>query len=157
MVLDEFCKTIEDAGYMAGIYVSSSFAETHVKPETFEGRSSWIAEWDTDVCCYNGKVDMWQYTETGKLKGASNKKLDLNRLYVDYPALINGEKFANGLITEGDLDFDGKVSASDARLALRFSVGFDNPTSLQLKTGDIDKNSKLDSADARAILIIAVS
>ena len=157
MVLDEFCKTVEDAGYMAGIYVSSSFAETHVKPETFEGRSTWIAEWDTDVCCYNGKVDMWQYTENGKLSGASNKNVDLNRLYVDYPALINGERFENGLIEAGDLDFDGKVTAADSRLALRFSVNLDNPTALQSKVGDIDKNGKIDSYDARTILLKAVS
>ena len=157
MVLDEFCKTIEAAGYMSGIYVSSSFAETHVKPETFEGRSAWIAEWGTDVCCYNGRVDMWQYTEDGRLKGASNKDIDLNRLYVDYPALINGEKFENGLIVAGDLDFDGKVSASDSRLALRFSVALDKPTSLQVKVGDLDKNGKIDSSDARSILIEAVS
>ena len=157
MVLDEFCKTVEDAGYMAGIYVSSSFAETHVKPETFEGRSTWIAEWDTDVCCYNGKVDMWQYTENGKLSGASNKNVDLNRLYVDYPALINGERFENGLIEAGDRDFDGKVTAADSRLALRFSVNLDNPTALQSKVGDIDKNGKIDSYDARTILLKAVS
>ena len=157
MVLDEFCKTIEAAGYMSGIYVSSSFAETHVKPETFEGRSTWIAEWETDVCCYNGRVDMWQYTENGRLKGASNKDIDLNRLYVDYPALINGEKFENGLLEAGDLDFDGQVSASDSRLALRFSVALDKPTALQAKVGDINKNGKIDSSDARAILIEAVS
>lgn len=157
MVLDEFCKTIENAGYMAGIYCSSSFAETHVKPETFKNRSTWIAEWDTDVCCYNGKVDMWQYTENGRLHGASNKDVDLNRLYVDYPALINGERFENGLIEAGDLDFDGKVSASDSRLALRFSVKLETPTALQTKIGDIDKNGIIDSSDARAILIKAVS
>ncbi|MBQ6898345.1 MAG: SH3 domain-containing protein [Clostridia bacterium] len=157
MVLNEFCKTIEAAGYMAGIYVSSSFAETHVKPETFDGRSAWIAEWDTDVCCYNGRVDMWQYTENGRLKGASNKDIDLNRLYVDYPALINGERFENGLLNDGDLDFDGKLTAADSRLALRFSVSLDNPTSLQLKVGDINKNGKIDSTDSREILLKAVS
>ncbi len=155
MVLDEFCKTIEDAGYMSGIYCSSSFADTHVDPKVFKGRSAWIAEWGPDVCCFNGRVDMWQYTENGRLKGASNKDVDLNRLYVDYPSLINGEKFRNGLLESGDLDFDGKVTASDSRLALRFAVSFDTPTKLQLKLGDLDKNGKIDSGDAREILIKA--
>ena len=100
---------------------------------------------------------MWQYTENGRLKGASNKDIDLNRLYVDYPALINGERFENGLLNEGDLDFDGKLTAADSRLALRFSVSLDNPTSLQLKVGDINKNGKIDSADSREILLKAVS
>ncbi len=157
MVLDEFCKTVEEAGYMAGIYCSSSFAETHVEPSVFEGRSAWIAEWDEDVCCFNGRVDMWQYTENGKLKGASNKDIDLNRLYVDYPALINGEKFENGLIEMGDLNFDGDISAADSRLSLRFAVELDTPTALQRKLGDVDNDGQLTSADARAILITAIS
>ncbi len=157
MVLDEFCKVIEDAGYMAGIYCSSSFADTHVDPKVFKGRSAWIAEWGPDVCCYNGRVDMWQYTENGKLDGTSNKKVDLNRLYVDYPSIINGEKFANGLLEPGDLDFDGKVTAADSRLALRFAVSFDKPTALQKSIGDVDKNGKINSADAREILIKATA
>lgn len=152
MVLDEFCKTIENAGYMAGIYVSSSFAETHVKPEVFNNRSAWIAEWGPDVCCFNGRVDMWQYTENGRLKGAGNKDIDMNRLYVDYPSLINSQDYENGLIEKGDLNFDGNVSASDSRLALRFAVELEIPTSLQKTVGDINSDGKLSSADARDIL-----
>ena len=157
MVLDEFCKTVEEAGYMAGIYVSSSFAETHVKPEVFENRSAWIAEWGTDVCCYNGRVDMWQYTENGKLKGAGNKDIDMNRLYVDYPALINKQNYENGLIVKGDLNFDGTVSAADSRLALRFAVELENPTTLQRSVGDVNGDGKINSADAREILLKSVS
>ncbi len=157
MVLDEFCKTVEAAGYTAGIYCSRSFAETHVNPEVFEGRSTWIAEWDTDVCCFNGNVDMWQYSETGKLKGASNKNIDMNRLYVDYPSKIRNDLYENGLIEDGDISFDGQVSSADSRLALRFAVHLETPTELQIKVGDIDKDGKLSAADAREILKIAVS
>lgn len=157
MVLDEFCKVVEEAGYIAGIYCSRSFAETHVESSVFENRSTWIADWDTDVCCYNGNIDMWQYTETGKLKGTGNKDVDMNRLYVDYPALINSQKFENGLLDVGDLNFDGKVSAADSRLALRFAVSLDTPTALQIKIGDINGDGKINSADARDILITAVA
>ena len=157
MVLDEFCKTIENAGYYAGIYCSRSFAETHVKASVFEGRSTWIADWDKDVCCYNGNVDMWQYTETGKLKGASNKNIDMNRLYVDYPTLINAERIENGLIEKGDVNFDGRITAADARLVLRYSVEIETPTELQRKMADYDGNGKINSSDARDILIKAVS
>ena len=157
MVLDEFCKTVEAAGYTAGIYCSRSFAETHVDPAVFEGRSTWIAEWDTDVCCFNGNVDMWQYSETGKLKGASNKNSDMNRLYVDYPSKIRNDLYENGLIKSGDVTFDGQVSSADSRLALRFAVHLETPSELQIKVGDIDKDGKLSAADAREILKIAVS
>ncbi len=156
-VLDEFCKTVEEAGYTAGIYCSRSFAETHVEPSVFEGRSTWIAEWDTDVCCYNGNVDMWQYTENGKLKGASNKDIDMNRLYVDYPSKIRTELYENGLILPGDLTFDGDVSAVDSRLALRFAVNLETPSELQQKVGDVDNDGKLSASDAREILKLAVA
>jgi len=152
MVLDEFCKTVESAGYLAGIYCSSSFAETHVEPSVFDKRSAWIAEWDTDVCCFNGRVDMWQYTENGKLKGASYKDIDMNRLYINYPALINERNFENGNIEKGDLNFDGTVSAADSRLALRFSVELDIPTVLQKKVGDYNGDGVISSIDARDIL-----
>lgn len=155
MVLDEFCKTIENAGYYAGIYCSRSFAEDFAEDYVFEGRSTWIADWDKDVCCYNGNVDMWQYTETGVLNG-SKGKLDLNRLYVDYPALINAENIDNGLLLIGDISMDGRINAADARLALRFSVNLDIPTDIQKKLADINKDSKVSSADARDILRLSV-
>lgn len=156
MVLDEFCKVVEEAGFIAGIYVSRSFAETHVDSSVFKNRSTWIADWDTDVCCYNGNVDMWQYTETGKLKGANNKNLDLNRLYVDYPSMINKNLYENDLIEAGDINFDGKVSAADSRLALRYAVDLEELNEIQVKIGDVTKDGKISASDAREILIMAI-
>lgn len=154
-VLDEFCKTIENAGYFAGIYCSRSFAEDFVNPSVFEGRSTWIADWDKDVCCYNGNIDMWQYTENGRLNGAK-KAIDLNRLYVDYPTLLNAKNMENGLLVKGDITMDGAVTASDARLALRFSVSLDSPTETQKELADINGDGVISSADARDILKLSV-
>ncbi len=156
-VLDSFCKTIEDAGYYAGIYCSRSFADDFVDDSVFEGRSAWIAEWGVDSCTYSGNVDMWQYTETGRLSGAGNKNIDLSRLYVDYPSKINGDLFEKGLIEPGDINCDGTVSALDSRLALRASVSLETLSSLQKKIGDIDGDSKVSSTDAREILIKSVT
>lgn len=157
LVLDEFCKTIENAGYYAGIYCSRSFAEDFVNPSVFEGRSTWIAEWGVESCTYSGNVDMWQYTEDGRLSGAGNKDIDLNRLYVDYPSKINADLYEKGIIETGDINCDGKVTAYDSRLALRASVALEKLTSLQSKIGDINGDGKVTSADARDILIKAVS
>lgn len=156
MVLDEFCKTIEDAGYYAGIYCSRTFAEDFAEDYVFEGRSTWIADWDKDVCCYNDNIDMWQYTENGKLSG-SKGELDLNRLYVDYPSLINAENIQNGLLVTGDITMDGNINAADARLALRYSVGLDEPNSMQSRLADINNDGKVSSGDARDILKLSVS
>lgn len=52
----------------------------------------------------------------------------------------------------GDLDGDGKVTAKDARLALRIAAGLAKATSYQLRVGDLNGNGKIDSTDARMIL-----
>lgn len=52
----------------------------------------------------------------------------------------------------GDLDGNGKVSADDARLALRFSAKLETPTALQENLADTDGNGKVTADDARKIL-----
>lgn len=59
--------------------------------------------------------------------------------------------------TYGDLDVDGKISAADARLALRYSVGLEgSPSQVMTLIGDVDGNGRIDSADARLILRYSV-
>ncbi len=161
MVLDEFCKVIENAGYYAGIYVSRSFAQTHVNPSVFNNRSVWIAEWDSSYCTYQGKVDMWQYTETGVISGATGK-VDLNRMYTNYPAHLNNTGNDNNSggtvnVLKGDIDANGKITAADSRLALRYSVGLEKFTEKQKTAADTDNNGSVTAADARIILKASVS
>ncbi len=56
----------------------------------------------------------------------------------------------------GDIDGDYKVSSSDARLALRFSVNLETLTEKQILFADVDKSGTVDSSDARLILRAAV-
>ena len=64
----------------------------------------------------------------------------------------------------GDVDADGRITAEDARLALRFSVGLgeqdqvivNDPADDSFKATDFDQNETIDSADARMILRTAV-
>ena len=60
--------------------------------------------------------------------------------------------------TLGDVNFDGKVNATDARIALRISAKLESVE--KYKTGafnaaDIDKNGKISALDARKILRVA--
>ncbi len=55
----------------------------------------------------------------------------------------------------GDLDGNGKVTAADARLALRYSAKLETPNELQKRAADTDGNSKITAADARTILRVA--
>lgn len=52
----------------------------------------------------------------------------------------------------GDIDGDGSVTAADARLALRTSVGSEELSHLQRAAADVDGDGQITAADARAIL-----
>lgn len=56
-------------------------------------------------------------------------------------------------IIKGDADGDGKVTAADARLILRASVGLDD---VDLERGDIDGDGKITASDAREALRMSV-
>lgn len=59
-------------------------------------------------------------------------------------------------IKKGDIDGNGKITAADARLVLRASVGLEKFSTAQTTAGDIDKNKKITAADARLILRASV-
>ena len=56
----------------------------------------------------------------------------------------------------GDVDGDGKVTASDARLALRAAVGLETFDAETTDVADADRDGKITASDARLILRAAV-
>ena len=67
--------------------------------------------------------------------------------------IIAGEK----TFCTGDLNGDGKVQATDARIALRISARLETANAMQNISGDVNKNGKIDASDARQILRVAAS
>lgn len=57
----------------------------------------------------------------------------------------------------GDLDSDGKVTASDARLLLRASAKMDNLTGAFSIAADVNLDGKITAADARKTLLVAAN
>lgn len=55
----------------------------------------------------------------------------------------------------GDVNFDGRITAADARLALRFSAKLDVPTAEQFIVADVVDNDKIEANDARLILRVS--
>ena len=53
---------------------------------------------------------------------------------------------------KGDINMDGKITAADARLALRASARIENITDEALEIGDMNNDKKITAADARLIL-----
>ena len=62
------------------------------------------------------------------------------------------------MFTLGDVDGDGKITASDARLALRRAVDLEtwNEMAPQFLSADVDMDGKVTASDARKILRAAV-
>lgn len=76
-----FCKTINDAGYMSGVYASGyMFRDFFNSKDFYKNMYLWVADYN-DKMTYNVNYDIWQYTSKGKLKATGNKKVDLNYWY----------------------------------------------------------------------------
>ncbi|MBE6812246.1 MAG: hypothetical protein E7523_05130 [Ruminococcaceae bacterium] len=59
-------------------------------------------------------------------------------------------------ILMGDIDADGAITAGDARIALRASVGLETLDARQLLVGDVDADGAITAGDARLILRCSV-
>lgn len=77
-------------------------------------------------------------------------------------ALVMLITVATCLVTEvaaaqlGDIDFDNQITAADARLVLRASVGLENFTEEQNAIADVNNDGFITAADARIILRMSV-
>lgn len=71
---------------------------------------------------------------------------------------VEGTKPSGTTRALGDVDGDGRITSSDARLALRASVLLEHyeAGSAQFVAADVDKNGRIQSSDARHILRAAV-
>ena len=56
----------------------------------------------------------------------------------------------------GDIDKDGQVTPSDARLVLRISIYLEDPQAFDLAYADLDGDRYISPADARLVLRKAV-
>ena len=71
--------------------------------------------------------------------------------------LFAGSMFTGSAAIRGDVDGDGKITAADARAALRFSVRLETPTAAQKQAADMDADGIITASDARTILRMAVN
>ena len=81
-VCNAFCKTIENAGYDAGVYTSKSWFTSKLNTSELEKYKIWVAQYASE-CTYTGKYDIWQYSDKGSISGIQTK-VDLNYSYMGY-------------------------------------------------------------------------
>ncbi len=99
------------------------------------------------------------YTVTG-LKADTTYEIEVtavNSKGESPKSLILAKRTSEITYSLGDVDNDGKITAADARMALRMSVNLDKPTDDQKLAADVDGNGNVTAADARIILRVSVN
>ena len=80
LVCEAFCRTIENAGYSAGVYGSRNWYNNNLYTDRLDNDYYiWLAEYRS-VPLYQGYYQMWQYTSKGKVDGISGN-VDMNISY----------------------------------------------------------------------------
>ena len=98
--------------------------------------------------CYNGKKGSGIFAEEKRMKN-SIKLFAASLIIVSivFAFLLNAST-----VLAGDVDKNGKVQASDARLVLRHVAKLQTLSKEQEFIADVDQNGKVTAADARLIL-----
>ena len=79
----QFCKIVENSGYKAGVYASRYWFLNVLDINKLLNYKIWLAEWNGKESHTLGyKVDLWQYSSKGKVKGI-NGNVDLNKCLCD--------------------------------------------------------------------------
>ena len=77
-----FCETIKQYGYTPGIYANKNWLEGKLDMNVLNAYKVWLAQYASEPT-YQGRYDMWQYKDTGKISGVTGN-VDLNRSYLGY-------------------------------------------------------------------------
>ncbi len=85
-VVHSFVKTMQAAGYYAGVYANKYWMTELLYSSEFSDYPIWLAQYNS-TCTYEGKYDMWQYSNKGSVSGI-NGNVDMSKCYRDYPTFI---------------------------------------------------------------------
>lgn len=78
LVCEAFCRTIENAGYTAGVYASRNWYNNNLYVDRLDDYQIWLAEYRSTPL-YQGYYTMWQYTSKGSVDGISgNVDMDIS-------------------------------------------------------------------------------
>ena len=76
-----FCEAIKDGGYSPMIYFNTHVSQDLLDLKALQRYHFWLAQYKTQLD-YPHQIDLWQYTETGKVPGIEgNVDIDLMFIY----------------------------------------------------------------------------
>lgn len=98
----EFCKIIEGKGYKAGVYANKYWWQNKLEAGKFLDFKIWVAQYaNISQPSVNFRVDLWQYTSTGKVEGIKGN--------VDRNKCLNCENIGNIEDITGEMKGDYEV------------------------------------------------
>ncbi len=158
--------TTEKVGYTEGVYCNdcqkyiSGHTEIPKLVPSFTDSSDAKVN-GNDVVSNNGLTVAQLLSQAGKgavIKTADGKTVENSTLIGTGMILTMADGSKKEIVVCGDADGDGKISASDARLALRASVGLESykEDSCYYKAANVESNDKMSASDARLILRASV-
>lgn len=156
--------TSESIGYTAGVYCNDckKFISGHneiPKTEAFFTDSENTKTDGSDILVNSGltaKQLLSQASSYTVIRDMSGAVVNEDTLAATGMTLVLSDGKSFTLIIMGDTDGDGRISAADARNALRTSVGLEKMNDIQKKAADVDKKDKISASDARLILRASV-
>ncbi len=155
--------SISSAGADHGNYITASFLtnnnEAFPKDEvfvlylaTFVINGEFTAD-DIPELVLRTQDDVKMYA--GSYKANNVICFDTTHIHVDE----NNDSYCDicsvEVVIVGDVNYDGKLTASDARLALRMAANLEETTDYVLYVADFDDNGKITAAEARKILRVS--
>ena len=158
--------TTESVGYTAGVYCNDckKYISGHTEipklvPEFTDSKEA--KKSGSDVLSVNGLTTSQLLSQAGKntaLKTADGKAVENTALIGTGMILTMADGKTYTIVVYGDVDGNGTVTAADARLTLRASVGLEKfgEASAQYKAANVESKDKVTAADARLILRASV-
>ena len=117
-----FIQRMEENKYNVGIYSNEYWFNTFLK-NNFNDYSLWVAKYGKndgnkhDSPNISGKIDIWQYTDVGKINGISGN-VDLNACYIKLPNINNenNNEIINKNIDENEKVFEDKQNEEKEKI-----------------------------------------
>lgn len=158
--------TFDKVGYTAGVYCNDckKYISGHTEipktvPEFTDSKDA--KESGNNIISNNGLTVSQLLSQAGKgavITTAQGTAVTDEDLIGTGMVLTLADGTKKEIVVPGDADGDGKISASDARLALRASVGLESykEDSCYYKAANVESNDKMSASDARLILRASV-
>ena len=93
-----FCSAIGDAGFIPGIYMSTSPLTAYVSESVRARYTIWVAQYNSK-CTYDGEYGIWQYSSKGVVPGVKGM-VDMNICYRSFEVPLEERKDVTELARE---------------------------------------------------------